>query len=152
MDEVFGFIADSIAKKLREANQTVAEAQRTQAEAQQRAMLRASGLVVPEPPPVPAPSPYARPTAVAAPEYVRNAPRPNVPMGRTTLAPRPAIVQPIAPLDDLFPTALEPLRAAAPKHASAVLLAAFSGGTPLLAAFVLSEALAPPIALRTRER
>ena len=135
MDELFGFIADAVAKKLREANATVAAAERTQAEAQQRAMLRASGIVVPKP----------------APEEPRNVTRPNVPMGRTIPAP-PRIPQPLAPLDDIFPTALEPLRASVPKHAAGSLLAAFSGGTPLLAAFVLSEALAPPIALRQRDR
>ncbi len=145
MDELFEFIADAVAKKLREANTTVAAAEKAQAEAQQRAMLRASGFVVPEPPRAVAPSRYTRPaTPAPAPstrETVGHASRPNEPMGRT-----------FAPLDDIFPTVIEPLRAAAPKLAAGSLLAAFSGGTPLLAAFVLSEALAPPIALRQRER
>ena len=115
MDELFGFISDAIAKKLREAGATVAAAEQAQ-------------------------------------EILRNVSRPNEPMGRPTPAPRPVFAQPIAPLDDIFPTVLEPLRATVSKHAAGTLLAAFSGGPPLLAAFILSEALAPPIALRQRDR
>lgn len=155
MNELIGSIADAVAKKLREASVTVAAAEQAQAEARQRAMLRASGLVVPEPPPASASSRYTRPAAVPTPstrETGRSASRPNEPMGRTIPAPQPFFAQPLAPLDDIFPTALEPLRATAPRHVSGSLLAAFSGGTPLLAAFVLSEALAPPIALRQRDR
>ena len=117
---------------------TVAAAEQARAEAQGRAMLRASGVAVPQPP--------------TAREIARNVSRPNEPMGRVIPAAKRVLAQPIAPLDDIFPTALDPLRATTPKHASVSLLAAFSGGTPLLAAIVLSEALAPPIALRQRER
>jgi hypothetical protein len=138
LDELFGSIADAIAKKLREANMTVAAAEQAQAEAQGRAMSRASGVAAPQPP--------------SAREIARNVSRPNEPMGRMIPATKRVVAQPITPLDEIFPTALEPLHTTTPRHASVALLAAFSGGTPLLAAVVLSEALAPPIALRQRER
>ena len=50
-------------------------------------------------------------------------------------------------LDDAFPTTLDVVAPTRTAHTNG-LLAAFAGGSSLLGALVLSEALAPPVALR----
>ncbi len=129
MDELFGLIADAIAKKLREANMTVAEAQ-------QRAIVRASGAAVPvagRPGFLPAPPPTASPAAVT----------PRILPSAGSIARQAAADS--AALDSLFTPGAASVAA---RRERSALLAAFGGGEPLVAAFVLSEALAPPVALR----
>lgn len=120
MDELFGAIANTIARKLREANLTVAEAQRAQAEARQRASLPAPGVNTPE----------------------QASPRRTSSAGSRA---RQAATE-ISELETLF-AAQAPVRANPAPQRSA-LLAAFGGGEPMLAAIILSEALALPVALR----
>jgi hypothetical protein len=63
--------------------------------------------------------------------------------------PQPARQRPPrAPAPPAIDAFVIPEFAPEPPHPSIALLAAFSGGTSLLAGIVLSEALAPPIALR----
>jgi len=104
VDELFGFIADAIAKKLREANMPVAKVQ-------QRVALTAA---------VPS-------NAQSAGSLARQAAADS------------------AALDSLFAPAAVPV---ATRRDRSGLLAAFGGGEPLVAAFVLAEALAPPVGLR----
>ncbi|GAC1531610.1 MAG: hypothetical protein NVS2B8_20060 [Vulcanimicrobiaceae bacterium] len=151
MDEIFGLIASAIAKKLREANATVAEAERAQAEAQQRAILRSSGFDVPEPPRQPREKPGPRPslaTPKVAPLAIapRSGPRDERPMAGASVGEQARHAADVATLDALF--VAKPAESHAAAHGTPPLLAAFRGGAPLLAAFVLAEALAPPVALR----
>lgn len=118
---MFGQIAGTIAQKVREAKAAVAEAERAQAEAQQRAILRASGVVV-----------AAVPPGTSAPSV-------------GSLARRAAAEQ--SALDELF-SASKPPEVPLAKSGHPTLLAAFVGGAPLLSAIILSEALAAPVALR----
>ncbi len=140
MDELFGLIADAISKNVRQARAAAEAAQAAQADAQQRAILRASGRLPPPPPGVP---------AATLPPAGRVALRPPL-SPRAPVAPGATPVPARALEDDIFATlATTPRRTTAPP---AALLAAFAGGPALLGAIVLSEALAPPLALRQRER
>ena len=137
MGDIFGGIAAAIERRIREANAIAAEAQRAQADAQARAISRASGRS------------SGQPARIAQREVGTSAPSVAQAPSVGALA-RQAAAE-FAALDELF---------AAPKTAlhqpqvtgGSALLAAFRGGEPLLAAIVLSEALAPPVALRQPQR
>ncbi len=70
---------------------------------------------------------------------------PGPPKPRVTA---PPLRLPRADADDIFGTRVEVVPQAGRPAGSNALLAAFAGGRPLLAALVLAEALAPPVALR----
>ncbi len=147
MDEIVGVLVEQLAKRARE-------------EAARRA--QAGGPVARGAPPRPPARAAAAPSApgIATPRRpVTTSSSPPPPAAAPQAAPRPA-----APAD-VFGTAVTDLGfgdpfglasgAGVPAAASAqaadapALLRAFTGGQPLLAAIVLSEALAPPVALRS---
>jgi len=131
VDEVIGIVAEQIAKRLQEAQQRATAAQ--SAAAAGNPMPAGGGKLGPrqamrvnavrQPPPRPAPPP-------------------------TPAAPASSTGTVLAAVGDVFgPGALSSgLDPAAP--APSALLAAFSGSSGLLAGIILSEALAPPLALR----
>ena len=145
MDDLFGFLADRIAQGIKASRE---------ADAQQRRIAEA--IASPSPP-------QSGGNSVTR---VRPASRIGAAMSQATAAPATAVPGISAPayvaasperargarptrvaLDDAFPTTLEATLGARLEPANS-LLRAFAGGNALLSALVLSEALAPPVALR----
>ncbi len=145
MDEIVGAIVEQIAKNARDAAKRRAAALPAatvagNARARQAQIAKALGGPVPAAVPVRAPA-----RANAAPATPAPAPDPFV--ADTGLLGSSAILGGDSPFGALL-TPDEPMHVAEPDS----LLGAFSGGAAFLGAFVLSEALAPPIALREPRR
>ncbi len=146
MDEIVGAIVEQIAKNAREAARRRAAALPAatlagNARARQAQIARALGAPVPAATAGSAPAP----TPAAAPPAPPPAPDPFA--TDAGLLGSSAILGGDSPFGALL-TPGDPIPVAKPDS----LLGAFSGGGPFLAAFVLSEALAPPLALREPRR
>jgi hypothetical protein len=145
VDEIVGAIVEQIAKNARDAAQRRAAALPAatlagNARARQAQIAKALGG------PVPAAVRMPAPAAAAAPAP----PPPPVPdafVAETGLLGSSAILGGDSPFGALL-TPDEPAGVATPDS----LLVAFSGGAAFLGAFVVSEALAPPLALREPRR
>lgn len=128
MDDIVGFVAERIALQIRKSRELDAEQRRIAAAIAApptpAAARVTSGTIAPTPAPT---------AAVATPPIAAR--------------PSPAVRKTRINLDDAFPTTLDPVALPRPAHTNA-LLAAFSGGTSLLGAVVLAEALAAPVSLR----
>ncbi|GAC1309548.1 MAG: hypothetical protein NVSMB19_23350 [Vulcanimicrobiaceae bacterium] len=120
MDELVAFFGDRIARQIRNARAAAAEQQRIAAEI--------AGPLPPE-------------RAPAGPRT-----RPPVPAQAGPPAPAPRRLRAVP--ESVFPTSVERFAPPTPPPAASPLLAAFAGGSTLLGALVLAEALAPPVALR----
>jgi len=136
VDEVVGVIVEQIARRARAA-------------AAQRAAAGATQKSAPGTPPAPgrAPSP-ARPAAPRPPATpaapVRPSPAAAPFDGGLTALPALDAADPFGGVGSALPAPVPDVADAE----AATLLSAFSGATPLIAAFVFAEALAPPVALR----
>jgi len=137
VDDLFGFLAERIAQQLRASREAVAE------------QRRLAGIPEPSRPPsqlAPAPRPpVVRPVPPGAPA-LRGGPSPQpyvAAEAERSRTPRPTRVA----LDEAFPGTFEATLVPRAVPANA-LLRAFAGGNALLGSLVLSEALAPPLALR----
>ena len=130
MDGLVGLLADAVAKRVREAR---ADAVRRefQARGDRSSDAVPPGATVRRPMPPP-----GTPARRRAPAPAGSVPPASAPADALALAPPPARAMPSAPAADLDSPAMR-----------APLLAAFRSGG-LLGALVLSEALAPPLALR----
>jgi hypothetical protein len=142
VDEIVGAIVEQIAKNARDAAKRRAAVLPAatlagNARARQAQIAKALGGPVPAAVPVRAPAP----AVVAAPAASPPAPDPFA--SDTGLLGSSAIIGGDSPFGALL-TPGEPMPAANPGS----LLGAFSGGTAFLGAFVVSEALAPPLARR----
>jgi hypothetical protein len=145
VDEIVGAIVEQIAKNARDAARRRAAALPAatlagNARARQAQIAKALGGPVPAAVPVRAPAP-----AVAAPPAPPPAPDPFA--SDAGLLGSSAIIGGDSPFGALLAPG-EPIPLANPDS----LLGAFSGGTAFLGAFVVSEALAPPLALREPHR
>ncbi len=145
MDEIIGAIVEQVAKNAREAAKRRAAALPAatlagNARARQAQIARALGGPVPAAAPVSAPAPA--PAAASAPP-----PAPDPFAGDTVLLGSSSIIGGDSPFGALLAPG-EPI----PVANSDSLLGAFSGGAPFLGAFIVSEALAPPLALREPRR
>jgi hypothetical protein len=145
VDEIVGAIVEQIAKNAREAAKRRAAALPAatvagNARARQAQIAKAIRGTVPAAVPVRAPV-----AATAQPPRPPSAPDPFA--ADTGLLGSSAILGGDVPFGTLVAPG-EPMRVAEPDS----LLGAFSGGAGFLGAFVLSEALAPPLALREPRR
>jgi len=145
VDEIIGAIVEQVAKNAREAAKRRAAVLPAatlagNARARQAQIARALGGPVPAAAPVTAPAPA--PVAASAPP-----PAPDPFAGDTGLLGSSAIIGGDSPFGALLAPG-EPI----PVANSGALLAAFSGGAAFLGAFIVSEALAPPLALREPRR
>jgi hypothetical protein len=145
VDEIIGAIVEQVAKNAREAAKRRAAALPAatlagNARARQAQIARALGGPVPAAAPVSAPAPA--PAAASAPPA-----SPDPFAGDTVLLGSSAIIGADSPFGALLAPG-EPI----PVANSDSLLGAFSGGAPFLGAFIVSEALAPPLALREPRR
>jgi hypothetical protein len=147
VDEIIGAIVEQVAKNAREAAKRRAAALPAatlagNARARQAQIARALGGPVPAAAPVSAPAPVPAPSAASA-----TPPAPDPFAGDTVLLGSSAIIGGDSPFGALLAPG-EPI----PVANSDSLLGAFSGGAPFLGAFIVSEALAPPLALREPRR
>lgn len=151
MDEIVGLVVEQIAKSAREAAERKRLAPKTAAEAERRARDTAAVAELARrvaqrnaPPPAAAPGvPASAPAPAPAPAPAQ-APAPAAGYGTTG-------VDAVNPFGDAGMT--EPYDASADASPFAVpssqpLLRDFSGGTSFVGAFIVGEALAPPVALR----
>lgn len=125
MDEVVGLILEQFAKKMRESRRDRA-LQRTQARASRSNTVGGPPVRI---------APVAR--AIPAPPQPLQPPQRQAPSASRRAERAPGAPDPFAALGT-------------PEPAASPLLAAFANGPGLLAGIILSEALAPPVALRER--
>lgn len=150
MDDFVGFIAERIAQQIKAARDAEAE-QRRLAEA---IAAKNAGSVVARPAapggrPAPTASGARDSRAIGSPAALPTPPVPAAPASGMDPKRVPKARNARVNLDDAFPSSLDTPSGGAPRPMPAnALLAAFVGGSSLLGALVLSEALAPPVALR----
>jgi hypothetical protein len=155
VDEIVGALVEQLAKRAREQAARRAQAAAGAPGAPPRPPVRAAaappapGIVTPRrdvPRAVPVPGAVAAPSAAAP----AAAPRPAPPAAPADIFGAPSQDIGFGDPFGLAAVASAPV-AAVPMQtdATSFLLRAFAGGQPLLAGIVLSEALAPPVALRS---